>query len=230
MANWHALYVITHCFLWADVLCLLLIHTAAKSLQSCPTLCDPMDCSLPGSSVHGIFQAKVLEWGAIVFSMIHTAAATAAKLLQLSPTLCDPTDGSPLGSTALGFSRQEHWSGLPFPSPMHESEKWKVKVKSLSHVWHPSTPWIAAHQAPPSMGFSRQEYWSGVPLPSPWFTLDLYKSAILDNSFLATWANYLDTYISFCVLSSNKETLGILLNTSFLLLIRNQINLYSKRF
>ena len=41
---------------------------AAKSLQSCPTLCDPMDCSLPGSSVHGIFQARVLEWGAIAFS------------------------------------------------------------------------------------------------------------------------------------------------------------------
>ena len=40
---------------------------AAKSLQSCPTLSDPMDCSLPGSSVHGIFQAKVLEWGAIAF-------------------------------------------------------------------------------------------------------------------------------------------------------------------
>ena len=41
---------------------------AAKSLQSCPTLCDPMDCSPPGSSVHGIFQARVLEWGAIAFS------------------------------------------------------------------------------------------------------------------------------------------------------------------
>ena len=41
---------------------------AAKSLQSCPTLRDPMDCSLPGSSVHGIFQARVLEWGAIAFS------------------------------------------------------------------------------------------------------------------------------------------------------------------
>jgi len=40
----------------------------AKSLQSCPTLSDPMDCSLPGSSVHGIFQARVLEWGAIAFS------------------------------------------------------------------------------------------------------------------------------------------------------------------
>ena len=41
---------------------------AAKSLQSCPTLCDPMDCSPPGSSVHGIFQSRVLEWGAIAFS------------------------------------------------------------------------------------------------------------------------------------------------------------------
>ena len=58
-----------------------------------------------------------------------------------------------------GFSRQEQWSGLPFPSPMHESE---VKVKSLSHVQLFATPWTAAYQAPPSMGFSRQEYLSGV--------------------------------------------------------------------
>ena len=43
----------------------------AKSLQLCPTLCDPMDCSLPGSSVYGIFQARVLEWGAIAFSEIY---------------------------------------------------------------------------------------------------------------------------------------------------------------
>ena len=63
---------------------------------------------------------------------------------------------------SLGFSRQEYWSGLLFPSAMDESE---------SEVAQPcqtlSTPWTAAHQAPPSMGFSRQEYWSGVPLPSP---------------------------------------------------------------
>ena len=42
---------------------------AAKSLQSCPTLCDPMDCSPLGSSIHEIFQARVLEWGAIAFSI-----------------------------------------------------------------------------------------------------------------------------------------------------------------
>ena len=47
----------------------------------------------------------------------------AAKSLQSYPTLCDSIDGSPPGSPSLGFSRQEHWSGLPFPSPMHESEK-----------------------------------------------------------------------------------------------------------
>ena len=50
------------------------------------------------------------------------SAVSAAKSLQSCPTLCDPIDGSPPGSP-VGFSRQEHWSGLPFPSPMHESEK-----------------------------------------------------------------------------------------------------------
>ena len=68
---------------------------------------------------------------------------------------------------SLGFSRQEHWSGLPFPSPMHESGKWKLKVKSVSRVWLFMIPWTAAYQTPPLLGFSRQEYWSGVPLPSP---------------------------------------------------------------
>ena len=55
---------------------------------------------------------------------IHTAAtAAAAKSLQSCPTLCNPIDGSPPGSLSLEFSRQDHWSGLPFPSPMRESEK-----------------------------------------------------------------------------------------------------------
>ena len=50
-------------------------------------------------------------------------AAAAAKSLQSCPTLCDPIDGNHQAPPSLGFSRQEHWSGLPFPSPMHESEK-----------------------------------------------------------------------------------------------------------
>ena len=56
----------------------------------------------------------------------------AAKLLQSCPTLCDPIDGGPPGSAPLGFSRQEHWSWLPFPSPVHESEKWKWSHSVMS--------------------------------------------------------------------------------------------------
>ena len=62
---------------------------------------------------------------------------------------------------SLGFSRQEHWSGLPFPSPMHA-----CMLSRFSHVWLCATPWTAAHLAPLSMEFSRQEYWSGLPFLS----------------------------------------------------------------
>ena len=50
------------------------VKSESEVAQSCPTLRDPMDCSLPGSSVHGIFQARVLEWGAIAFSILSLAA------------------------------------------------------------------------------------------------------------------------------------------------------------
>ena len=60
------------------------------------------------------------------------AAAAAGKSLQSCPTLCDPTDGSPIAPLSIGFSRQEHWSGLPFPSPMLESEMWKWSCSVVS--------------------------------------------------------------------------------------------------
>ena len=52
------------------------VKSESEVAQSCPTLSDPMDCSLPGSSVHGIFQARVLEWGAIAFSNIYVCLVT----------------------------------------------------------------------------------------------------------------------------------------------------------
>jgi len=60
------------------------------------------------------------------------AAAAAAKSLQSCPTLCDPMTAAHQAPPSLGFSRQEHWSGLPFPSPMHESEKWKGSRSVMS--------------------------------------------------------------------------------------------------
>ena len=100
------------------------LAAAAKSLQSCPTLWDPIDDSPPGSPIPGILQARTLEWVSIFFS--------------------------------------NAW-------------KWKVKVKSLSHVRLLATPWTAAYQAPPSMGFSRQEHWSGLPFPSPMHESEKWK-------------------------------------------------------
>ena len=124
-----------------------------------------MDCSPPGSFIHGIFQARVLEWGAIAFSIGDLAATAAAKSLQPCLTLCDPIDGSPPGSPVPGIvqARTLEWVAISFSNAW----KWKVKVKSLSRIQLLATPWTAAYQAPPSMGFFRQEYWSGVPLPSP---------------------------------------------------------------
>ena len=92
--------------LWNLILMVAVLWTytpaAAKSLQSWPTLCNPIYGSPPGYPVPGILQARTLEWVAISFS---------------------------------------------------NAQKWKVKVKSLSHVWLLATPWTAAYQAPPSMGF-----------------------------------------------------------------------------
>ena len=87
---------------------------AAKSLQSCLTLCNPMDCSLPGFSNHGIFQERVLEWVATAFSERMSAAA--AKSRQSCPTLCDPLDSSPLGSRVPGIlqARTLEWVAIPF--------------------------------------------------------------------------------------------------------------------
>ena len=107
-----------------------------------------------------------ISWIPCSWGLYHlmAIAAAAAKLLQLCPTLCNPIDGSPPGSPIPGIlqARILEWVAVSFSNEW----KWKVKVKPLSHVWLPATPWTAAYQAPPSMGFSRQEYWSGLPLPS----------------------------------------------------------------
>ena len=89
------------------------------------------------------------------------AAAAAAKSLQLCLTLCNPIDSSPPGFPIPGIlqARTLDWVAISFSNAW----KWKVKVKSLSHVQPLATPCTAAYQAPLSMRFSRQEYWSGVP-------------------------------------------------------------------
>ena len=98
------------------------VKSESEVAQSCPTLSDPVDCGLPGSSVHGIFHARVLEWGAIAFSApspsaaAAAAAAAAAKSLQSCPTLCDPIDSSLPGSAIPGIlqARILEWVAISF--------------------------------------------------------------------------------------------------------------------
>ena len=89
---------------------------AAKSLQSCLTLCDPIDGSPPGYPIPGILQARTLEWVAISFS---NAWKWKVKVNSLSRVrlFATPWAVAHQAPPSIGFSRQEYWSGVPLPSP-----------------------------------------------------------------------------------------------------------------
>ena len=90
---------------------------ATKSLQSCLTLCDPIDGSPPGSPVPGILQARTLEWVAVSFTSAWKWKVK-VKLLSRVRLLVTPWTAAYQAPPSLGFSRQEYWSGLPSPSPV----------------------------------------------------------------------------------------------------------------
>ena len=89
---------------------------AAKPLQSCPTLCDPVDGSPPGSTIPGILQARTLEWVAIAFSNAWKWKVK-VKLLSHVRLFATPWTTAYQAPPSVGFSRPEYWSGVPMPSP-----------------------------------------------------------------------------------------------------------------
>ena len=95
---------------------------AAKSLQSCPTLCDPIDGSPPGGPVPGILQERTLEWVAISFSNAWKWKVK-VKSLSLVRLLATPWTAAHQVPPSMGFSRQEYWSGVPLPSPNIKTEQ-----------------------------------------------------------------------------------------------------------
>ena len=99
-------------FVFALSKCLLLL---LLSLQSCPTLCDPIDGSPPGSALSGIFQARTLEWVAISFSNAWKWKVK-AKSLSRAWLLATPWTAAYQALPSMGFSRQEYWSGVSLPS------------------------------------------------------------------------------------------------------------------
>ena len=88
---------------------------AAKSRQLCPTLCNPIDGSPPGSAVPGILQVRTLEWVAISFSNAWKWKVK-VKLLSRVRLSATPWTAAYQAPPSMGFSRQEYWSGVPLPS------------------------------------------------------------------------------------------------------------------
>ena len=110
-------------------------NAAAKSLQSCPTLCDPIDGSPPDFPAPGILQARTLEWVAISFS---SAWKWKVKVKSLSRVrlLVTPWTAAYRASPSMGVSRQEYWSGVPLPSP-----PLRIVAAEIYHNWVPRLLW-----------------------------------------------------------------------------------------
>ena len=113
---------------------LMIAAAASTSLQSCPTLCDPIDCSPPGSPVPRILQARILEWVAISFS---SAWKWKVKVKSLSCVwlLATPWTTAYQAPPSMGFSRQEYWSGVPLPSPFNDRSMSKADKTSALPTW-----------------------------------------------------------------------------------------------
>jgi len=113
---------------------------AAKSPQSCPTLCDPTDGSPPGSPIPGILQARTLEWVAISFSNAWKWKVKVKSLSRFQPS-ATPWTAVHRAPLPMGFSRQEYWSGVPLPSPTSQLKCINSLVLSLIyspthiHTW-----------------------------------------------------------------------------------------------
>ena len=115
---------------------------AAKSLQSCSTLCDPIDSSPPSSPVPGILQARTLEWGAISFS---SAWKWKVKVESLSCVwlLVTPWTAAYQAPPPMGFSRQEYWSAVPLHSPKVMFRKWESEIQhEISYTKYMVDIWI----------------------------------------------------------------------------------------
>ena len=118
--------------------CSLKVTATAKSLQSCPTLCNPIDSSPPGPPVPGILQARTLEWVAISFS---NAWKWKGKVKSLSRVqlFVTPWTSAYQAPPSVGFSRQEYWSGVPLPSPW----RWLLFLFPLSQpLLLPAKSWL----------------------------------------------------------------------------------------
>ena len=180
----------------------------AKSLQSCPTLCDPINGSPPGSPILGILQARTLEWVAISFSNAWKWKVKVKSLSRVWPSVT-PWTTAFQAPPSMGFSRQEHWSGVPLPSP--------ALAQSLlsPRGWHvtqgPRSVPRKSGLFPKKRGPPSQPC-MGAPQPQchlVWYTdtIGFLLSFLLLQCFLTQWTHYV-FYYSFDSSSLFQQSLG----------------------
>ena len=189
---WESCMALTKC-LWDHYV------SACVHAQSCLTLCDPMDWSLPDSSLHGILWARILEWVTMPSSTgsfrprdrtcVSCGSWIAGRFFTAEP-LGKPCMYLSMHLTLLQSKYIPTWHQDMVPVSFHFS--WLklyfipfffvpdialllLLLSRFSRVQLCATPDTAAHQAPPSLGFSRQEHWSGLPFPSPMHESEKWK-------------------------------------------------------
>ena len=157
---------------------------AAKLLQSCPTLCNSIDYSLPGSPIPGILQARTLEWVAISFSNAWKWKVK-VKLLSRVWLFATPQTAAYQAPPSMGFSRQEYWSGVPSPPPM-----WVARgLKAHSNLYEGKT---SDHHLEPPIYERRKVMGTHTAsiLSFPWHECHLCKKCVFEISWNKTPNRY----------------------------------------
>ena len=165
---------------------------AAKSLQLCLTLCDPIDSSPPGSPIPGILKARTLEWVAISFSNAWKWRVKVKPLSRVRPS-ATPWTAAFQAPPSMGFSRQEYWSGVPLPSPkvdLGNHNLYRIGYFSRpifkSAVTEQMTPRIIIHLGNISL---KSASWVLTHLHCSWIWLNDYTERSEDKMVKKTYKN-----------------------------------------
>ena len=140
--------------------------------KSCPTLCDPMDCSTPG------FPVITISWSLLELTFIQSVMPSNHPILYQPLLLClqsFPASGSFLMSWLFPTIHQSIGVSTSASVLLMNIQDWFPLLSRFSRIQLWATPYTAAHQAPLSLGFSRQEHWSGLPFPSPMHESEKWK-------------------------------------------------------
>ena len=161
----------------------------AKSLQSCPTLCDPIDGSPPGSPVPGILQARTLEWVAISFSNVWKWKVKVNSLSRVQ-LLATPWTAAYQAPPPRGFSMQEDWSGVPLPSPQIQSNPYQITNSIFTELEWKFSQFVWRHKRLQMAKDNLEKEKEILPKSVPWLqtiVLYLFSHYVLSDLFETLW-------------------------------------------